>query len=105
MLADGEECGLDALRPECAQHRRRVPRPGTVVKRENDFAIAQEVMLLEMLEAEARPACRVDLHHARNAERGRVAAPGLRGRLRGGRNRSGRERGRTWRQRRAFLRL
>ena len=49
--------------------RRRIARPRTVVEGQHDFLVAQEVVGLEMLEAEARAAGGVDLHHARDAER------------------------------------
>src|SRR5262245_34918293 len=41
-----------------------LPGPGAVVERQNDFLVAQEVILLEMLETEAGAAGCVDLHDA-----------------------------------------
>src|SRR5207249_1380179 len=71
VLADGEERRLDAMRGERAQHRGRGGRPRAVVEREHDLALAEKVVLLEVLEAEARAAGGVDLDHPRSAERAR----------------------------------
>ena len=83
VLADREEDRLDAFVGERLEHRRS-GRPRAVVEGQHDLMIAQEVELLEMLEAEARPAGGVDLDRARDAERVRIVAFG----------------GRTWRRRR-----
>ena len=77
VLADDEEGGLHALIGERLQHGRR-GRPRAVVEGEQHFVVAQEVVLLEMLEAEARTAGGVDLDRARNAERIRIVAFGRR---------------------------
>ena len=63
VLADGEE------RREYALTRQRLDdcgggRPRTIVEGQNDFLITQEVMLLEMLEAESRSASRIDFDDA-----------------------------------------
>ena len=64
VLADREEQRLGAVVCERRQHRGRMVRPRAIVKRKNDFARLQEVMLFEVLEAEAGSACRVDLYRA-----------------------------------------
>ena len=51
-------------------------RPRAVVERQHDFLVAQEVEVLEMLEAESRTACGVDLDGAADAERVRIVAGG-----------------------------
>ncbi len=55
-------------------HGGRVLRPGTVVEGQHDLVEAQEAVLLEMLEAEARPAGSVDLDDAREAYAARLVA-------------------------------
>ena len=68
MLADREEDRLDAFGGQRLEHGRR-GRPRAVVEGQHDFVVAQEVVLLEMLEAEARTAGGVDLDRAGDAER------------------------------------
>ena len=64
VLADFEESCPEAFVSQRLEHRRRVAPPGTVVESQNHFLVAQEVILLEMLKAEARTASRVDLDDA-----------------------------------------
>ena len=61
------------MRVERREHGRGVLRPGAVVEGQHDLAFAQEVVALEMLEAEARTAGGVDLHGPCDAQRIRVA--------------------------------
>ena len=68
VLADREERGLDAVRRQRGEHRWRIVRPGSVVEGKHHLLIAEEIMLLEVLEPEARPAGSVDLHHARDSK-------------------------------------
>ena len=77
VLADREEDRLDAFGGERLEHRRR-GRPRAVVEGQHDLVVAQEVELLEMLEAEARAAGGVDLDRAGDAERIRIVALGRR---------------------------
>jgi hypothetical protein len=65
VLANLEERGLEAIVGERLEHRRRVVRPRAVVESQHNFPIAQEIVLLEMLEAEAGTTCGVDLNNAR----------------------------------------
>src|SRR6266536_1236479 len=86
VLADREERGLDAVRRQCGEHGWRIVGPGSVVKGEHDLLVAEEIMLLEVLEPEARPASGVDLYYARDSKhRGVVPTCGRIGerRLRG----------------------
>ena len=76
MLADREEDRPRAVRRERGEDRHRALRPRAVVEGEHDFAGAQEVMLLEVLEAETGTAGGVDLDRARDAERIRIAGAG-----------------------------
>jgi hypothetical protein len=76
VLADLDERGLEAIVGERLEHGRRVLRPGAVVEGQHNFLIAQEIVLLEMLEAEARSAGRVDLDDARQAHAARLVAQG-----------------------------
>ena len=55
------------------QYGSGILRPRSVIEGEHDFALLQEVVSFELLEAEAGPACRVNLDHSRNTERFRVA--------------------------------
>ena len=82
VLADREEHRLGALIGERLEHGRRVARPRAVIESEHDLVVAQEVISLEMLEAEARAAGGVNLHDARNAEGIRVVTFGRSGRWR-----------------------
>ena len=84
VLADREENRLGALLGQGLQHRGRIDRPRAVVERQHHFLVAQEIELLEMLEAETGAAGGVDFHDAADAQRVRVGASGFRGR-RGGR--------------------
>src|SRR6185295_18439111 len=92
VLADHEERRLDALVSERLQYGRgRNPR--AVVERQDNLFIAKEVMLAEVLEAEARTTGGVDFDRAGRAERvgiaalrrGLCAAGGSRRGIRGGR--------------------
>ena len=94
VQADREEDRLGAVRGERGEHRRRVLRPGAVVEGENDLAFAQEVVGLEVLEAEAGAAGGVDFDHPRDTDGIGIAARGRHGGgqrcgLRGGRRLSG----------------
>src|SRR3569623_355553 len=74
VLADREEDRLGALVVQRLDDGGRVDGPRTVVEGQYDFLFAQEVELLEMLEAEAGPAGGVDGDDARDAERVRISA-------------------------------
>ena len=65
VLADLEKRRLQALVGQCLEHGGRVARPRAIVEGQNNFLVAQEVILLEVLEAEAGAAGRVDLDDAR----------------------------------------
>ena len=69
VLADREKRCLDALVGQRLEHGLGVVEPRPVIKGQHHFARPKEVVLSEMLEAEARPAGRVDLDHPRDAER------------------------------------
>ena len=75
VLADDEECRLHALLGQCRQNLRRC-RPRAVVEGEQNLLVTQEVVLLEMLEAETGTAGGVDLNSAGDPERVRVLALG-----------------------------
>jgi hypothetical protein len=64
VLADLEEGRLQAFVGKLLEHGGRVARPRAVVEGQDDFLVAQEVVLLEMLEAEAGTAGRIDLDNA-----------------------------------------
>src|ERR1700680_2595633 len=68
MEADREKDGLGAVRGERGQDRRRVLWPRPVVESKHNLPFAQEVMRLEMLEAEAGATRGVDLDYARDTE-------------------------------------
>src|SRR6266545_5101719 len=68
VLADREEDRLGAMCRERGEHSRSIPWPGAIVEGQHDLALAQEVVVLEMLEAEAWAAGGVDFDHAGNAE-------------------------------------
>ena len=74
VLADRKEDAGGAFFRERLQDRRRIYRPRAVVKGQHHLLVAQEVELLEMLEAEARTACGVDLDGAADAERVGIVA-------------------------------
>src|SRR5918994_6471890 len=78
VLADGEEDRLRAMISQRLHHSRRGAEPRTVIEREHDFAAAQKVVHLEMLEAKARTAAGINLHRPRHAERIGIARAGLR---------------------------
>ena len=91
VLADREKHRLGAFVRERLEYGGRICRPRTVVEGQHDFLVRQEVELLEMREAETRPAHGVDFHHPADAERIRICARGLwlRGNGRLGQNGSG----------------
>ena len=74
VLADREEDAGGAFLRQRLQDRGRIHRPRTVVERQHHFLVAQEVELLEMLEAETGTAGGVDLDGAADAERVRIVA-------------------------------
>src|SRR5579872_196255 len=74
MLADREEDAGRALVGQRLEDGGRILRPRTVVKGQHDLLVAQEVELLEMLEAETRPTGGVDLDDAADPERIRIGA-------------------------------
>src|SRR5262245_21304767 len=76
VQADREEDRLGAMRGERGEHRRGVLRPGAVVEGEHYLAFAQEIMALEVLEAEAGAAGGVDLDHPRDPQGIGIAARG-----------------------------
>jgi hypothetical protein len=65
VLADLEEGRLQTFVGQRLEHGRRVPRPGTIVEGQDDFLVAEEVILLEMLKAEAGTADGIDLDDPR----------------------------------------
>ena len=74
VLADREEHGLGALVGQRLEHALGVAGPGAVVEGQHDLVVAQEVIGLEVLEAEAGRAGGVDFHHALDAEGFRIVA-------------------------------
>ena len=64
VLADLKERGFQTLIGQRLEHRRRALRPGAIVEGQDDLLVAQEVVLLEVLEAESGSARRVDLDDA-----------------------------------------
>ena len=86
VLADREERGPHAFIGQRLEHGGR-GRPRAVVEGQHHFLVAQEVVLLEVLEAEARAAGGVDLDRAADAERVRIGALRRRDRARRGRAR------------------
>ena len=66
--ADREKDGLGAVRGERGQDRRRVLWPRPVVESKHNLPFTQEVMRLEMLEAESGATRGVDLDDARYTE-------------------------------------
>ena len=74
MRADREEDRLGAMRGERGEHCRGVLGPRAVIEGEHDLAFAQEIMALEVLEAEAGAAGGVDFDHPRDAQGIGVAA-------------------------------
>src|ERR1700730_17420113 len=61
MQTDREEDRLGAVCRQCREHCLGILRPGTVVEGEHHLALPQEIVSLEVLEAETRSARRVDL--------------------------------------------
>ena len=95
VLADREEDRLGAVGRQRGQYGRRVVRPRTVVEGQHHFAGTQEIVALEVLEAEARPAGGIDLDDAGEAKCIRIAGAGRgSGRRRRGRGRKRLEPGR-----------
>ena len=84
MLPDLKEGGLQTFVGERLDDRHGVLWPRTVVEGQHDLLVAEEIVLLEVLEAEARAAGGVDFDNARKAHPTRFVA----GRY-GGRRRSG----------------
>src|SRR5208282_2676483 len=76
VLADLEECGFQTIISERLENRWSVFRPGAVVESQHDLLIAEEVVLLEMLEAESGAALRVDLYDAHQSHATRFVAGG-----------------------------
>ena len=76
MKPDREEDRLGAVGGEGGENCGRVLRPGAVVEGQHDLAFAQEIMALEVLEAEAGAAGGVDLDGAGDPEGIGVAAGG-----------------------------
>ena len=62
---------------ERGEHGRGVARPGAIIEGEHDLARPQEIVALEVLEAETGPAGGVDLHHPGDAERIGIAGAGI----------------------------
>src|SRR6202040_658443 len=69
VFADLKERRLGAVVLQCLEHHRRVARPGAIVEGQRSFLIAQEIILLEMLDSERRAACRIDLNDSRKPKR------------------------------------
>ncbi len=84
VFADREEQRLGALVAQRLEHTLGIARPRTVVESQHDFFFAQEVVGLEVLEAETGAAGGVDLNHALDAEAVRIVAFGLCDGWRGG---------------------
>src|SRR5581483_8432827 len=97
VLADREERRLHTLVGQRLEHRRG-GRPRAIVEGQNHLVVAQEVVLLEVLEAEAGTAGGVDLDRAGDAQRVGIGA--FRGSDRGGGRSGSRDRGSGRRQRR-----
>jgi hypothetical protein len=72
MLADREEHSLGALRGQSFEDGRRIAWPRTVVEGQDDFAVAQKVVCLELGEAKAWASGRVDFNGAGDAKRRRI---------------------------------
>src|SRR5262249_26853756 len=68
MLADRKEKRLGALVGQGLEYGRCMSGPRAVVERQDDFMVTQEIVSLEMLEAEAGSARGVDLDNAGNSE-------------------------------------
>src|SRR6266566_7753185 len=78
VLADRKKHRLGAFVGERLQYRGRIAWPRTVVKGQHHLLVGEKVELLEMFEAETRPARGVDFHHAADAKRIRIGARGFR---------------------------
>src|SRR6202012_2536849 len=74
VFADREENAGRALVRERLEDGWCVLRSRAVAEGQNDFLVAQEVELFEVLESKTRTAGRVDLDDAADAERVRVGA-------------------------------
>src|ERR1051325_1179026 len=74
VLTDLKEGCFGAVVLQRLEHHRRVSRPGAVVEGQCHFLITQEIILFEMLGAERRTTCRVDLNNSREAERVGIVA-------------------------------
>jgi hypothetical protein len=72
VLANLEERRFGAFISEGLDDGGRVSGPRSIVEGQHHLVVAQEIVLLEMSEAEGRTAGRVDLDDARN-----TMAPGL----------------------------
>jgi len=77
-LPIGKKHRLGAFVGERLQYRGRIARPRTVVKGQHHLLVGEKVELLEMFEAESRPARGVDFHHAADAKRIGIGARGFR---------------------------
>ena len=64
VLADVKERGFQTLIGQRLEHRRRALPPGAIVEGQDDLLVAQEVVPLEVLEAESGAAGGVDLDDA-----------------------------------------
>src|SRR5262245_57426344 len=74
VLSDRKKDCFGALIRERLEHGWRMTRPRTIIEGEYDFLVAQEIISLEVLKAEARPAGRVDFNNPRDAERVGIVA-------------------------------
>ncbi len=86
VLADLKERGFQTIVGERLEHGGGILRPRTVVERQHDLLLVEEVILLEMLEAEAGAAGGVDLDDARQAHAAGLVACRNVARRRGGRH-------------------
>ncbi len=83
VFSDREESCFDALRRECREHGRSIARPRSVVEGQHNLAHFQEIMRLEMLEAEAGSAGGIYFHDAGQSKRVRIPRAGRTQRARG----------------------
>src|SRR5512143_4236830 len=74
VFADRKKDRLGALVGKGLEHSRRMTWPGPIVEGEYDLVVTQEIVGLEVFEAEARPSGRVDLDHTSDAECIRIIA-------------------------------
>ena len=68
-LPIGKEQGLGALIRQRLEDRRGIAGPRAVVESQHHLAFAQEIVGLELLEAETGPAGGIDFNHTGDAER------------------------------------